>query len=271
MTSALLLAPAAQAADLSLNFDEGPKGADLLYNADGSLQLDQWAELGVKLGVESNREGSVGLLNTYNTEASGRDNTLMTGSTFGTELQGNALIIQEEKGAPGVKGANFSNGTYIEDDEELGGKIDFDFDSAVSLTSFSLLNISPKDQGLRVQGFNSGQQLLDIDVNTLINQHHATNGNIQGSMFTQDGVTVTQLGTNRGRNSMYQFDLDETYFDVMQNLEFTYPGSGAVTNIAWSTIPQGGSQEVPEPSVIGGLLMLGYVGTRKYLKKNEAA
>ena len=270
ITTVGAIAPSAEAATFSLNFDEGANGGNILYNSDGTLQGNQWADtLGVTISANSNRSGSVGLLNTYDTDRSGRDNDLRTGgNNRGTVSQGNVLIIQEELGE------NISGGKYVADDEGSGGTINFGFNSAIALQSFSMLDIDDNNHNDRnritVTGTNADSS-FDIDVDKLINDHKSANGNRQGSTFTRDGVTITQVGKKRGNNSMYQFDLDETYFASMRfnDVSFKYPGSGAISGIEWRTIDSDGPTDIPEPSVVGGLLMIGFVGVRKRLKSNK--
>lgn len=267
-TAALVaVAPAAEAASFNLNFDEGANGGSILYNADGTLQLDQWEDWGVTLSGYTNRKGRAAKLNTYDTDNWGRDNDLKTGSTYGTASQGNVLIIQEEKSE------NISNGQYVADDEGWGGKIKFDFAEAIALNSFSMLDIDDNGAGIRVTGRGvDGGEDLNIDIDALINDHYDVNGNTQGSIFSRDGVTITQLSNKRDDNSMYQFDLDQAFFAGRRfsDVEFTYPGSGAISGIQWST-NDGTPQDIPEPSVVGGLLMLGYVGARKSRRNKRSA
>lgn len=286
MTAAALVsvAPAAEAASFNLNFDEGADGGSVLYNADGTLQLDQWETWGVTLSGHNNRTGNAAKLNTYDTGrrkanptnyrydqdletgyVAGDENRYGSRGVNGTAAQGNVLIIQEEKSQ------NFGNGQWFEDDEGAGGKINFGFDSAISLTSFSMLDIDDNGHGIKVTatGADGGDDLV-IDIDALINDHYAANGNSQGSIFTNNGVTITQVGAKRGDNSMYQFDLDQDFFAGRRfsDVEFKYPGSGAISGIEWN---DGTPEEIPEPSVIGGLLMLGFVGARKYRKNKLSA
>lgn len=263
--STLALSAPANAASFNLDFEKSADGGSVLYNADGTLQLDQWSDWGVTLSGYSNRKGRAAKLNTYDTDNWGRDNDLKTGSAYGTASQGNVLIIQEELYE------NKSNGQYIADDDGRGGKINFDFAEAVSLTSFSMLDIDDNGRGIYVRGQNTnGGDDLDINIDELINDHYTANGNIKGSTFTRGGVTITQLSNKRDDNSMYRFDLDESFFATSRfsNVEFTYPGSGAISGIEWNTDD---SQDIPEPSVIGGLLMIGYIGLRKARKGQSAA
>lgn len=277
-------APSAEAATFSLNFDEGAGGGAVQYNTDGSLDTTQWASMGLtNITGTNNRTRSAAVLNTYNSsvysgnDSIDRDWDLTTGSfthngqviDTGTALQGNVLIIQEEDGH------SFKNGRYIADDEGAGGNINFGFESAVALSRFSLLDIDDNKHNNRnritVTGFNDDGEFT-IDVDKLINEHKDINGNSQGSTFTKNGVTITQVSSKRGDNSMYQFDLDEAHFADMRfnDVRFNYPGSGAIAGIEWRTDDEGPA-EIPEPSVIGGLLMLGFVGVRKRLKSNKIA
>lgn len=264
------IAPSADAASFSLNFDEGTNGSSVLYNTNGTLNTQQWADWGLKdiTGVNRGANGAA-KFNTYNSSSAqrGEDPDLRTGSNWGTAMQGNVLIIQEEDG----RNNNYfnQNGVYRADDQGWrGGTINFDFDSAIALTKFSMLDIDDNGSGIRVTG-NGENGALDIDIDRLINDHKAANGNSQGSTFTRDGVTITQVGTKRGNNSMYQFELDEAHFADMrfENVEFNYPGSGAISGLEWRT--DDGPAEIPEPSVVGGLLMIGFVGVRKRLKSNK--
>ncbi len=267
------IAPSAEAASFNLNFDEGTNGSSVLYNANGTLNTQQWADWGLRDITGINRgTGGAAKMNTYDSSNQqwGEDHDLRTGSTWGTALQGNVLIIQEED----QRNNNYfnNNGVYRADDQGYrGGTINFDFDSAIALTSFSMLDIDDNGSGIRVTG-NGANGALDIDIDRLINDHKAAHGNSQGSTFTRDGVTITQVGTKRNDNSMYQFDLDQTHFAGMrfENVEFNYPGSGAISGIEWRT-DEDGPVDIPEPSVVGGLLMIGFIGVRKRLKSNKLA
>jgi len=265
-TAALVaVAPAAEAASFNLNFDEGVNGSSVLYNSDGSLQLDQWEDWGVTLSGYNQRKQREAKLNTYDSNSrGGADDDLETGAIYGTALQGNVLIIQEEYNS------NKSGGQWIADDEWGGGNINFGFDSAVSLTSFSMLDIDDNGSGIKVTGKGTDGNDLNIDIDALINDHEAMHGNKQGSVFSSEGVTITQLSNKRNNNSMYQFDLDQSFFANRRftDVEFTYPGSGAISGIQWQT---NDAEDIPEPSVVGGLLMLGFIGASKYRKNKLSA
>ena len=256
----------AQAATYTLDFDQGANGGEVLYNADGTLVTTQWSSMGlVNITGTNGRTNKSALFNTYdsayNTQQEDnlragwlRDDDLRSGSNWGTEAQGNLLIIQEQDGG----NTNFynNNGYYREDDEAGGGTVNFEFDNSVLFKSFSLMDVDDDGNSaainVRAIGENGG---FDIDVKALIQGHYNTHGNSKGSSFTQEGVTITQMGTKRGNNSLYQFDLDANYFANMrvEHIEFQYPGSGAIAGLEWN---------------IGGLLMVGFVA-RKLRRKGK--
>lgn len=281
----------AHAATYTLDFDQGANGGEVLYNTDGSLVTTQWSGMGLKnITGTSGRTHGAALFNTYNSTNNAehesdprsgglKDNDLRSGSTWGTEEQGNLLIIQEQdngyyKGdGTYVKGNNDfynSNGYYRADDEAKGGTVKFEFDHSVLFNSFSLMDVDDDGHSAAISIKGTGADGgFDIDVKSLIQGHEAAYGNAKGTSFKQDGVTITQMGTKRGNNSLYQFDLDANYFANMrvENIEFKYPGSGAIAGIEWSIEDNDTPQEIPESSVIGGLLMVGFLA--KKLKRNS--
>ncbi|MEL7353448.1 MAG: hypothetical protein AAF171_11550 [Cyanobacteria bacterium P01_A01_bin.116] len=284
------VAPSAEAANFTLDFDSGViNGESILMTDENTLVTDQWADWGLaNISGYNNRTKKAARLNLYNTDASGQDNDLRTGSGYGTASQGNVLIIQEEdrKKKSSHKDKNLDylekNGQYRADDEAWGGYIDFDFAESVAFKSFSLLDIDDDarhngkhaHKRIKVEGYDSNNnKVLNIDVDELIEQHRADQsitGNdaaaAQGTSFEIDGVTITQVGTKRNDNSMYRFDIDEA---LLSAVRFTYPGSGAISGLKWSTEDE--PRDIPEPSAIGGLLMIGFVGSRKYLKRKQSA
>jgi hypothetical protein len=259
----------AKAADFTLDFDAGSDYGDVLTNLDGTLVTTQWATWGLtNISGFNDRTNQVAKLMTYDTNRTGgQDPDLQTGNAYGTPTQGKALIIQEEDRTN--KNYFNNNGFYRPDDEANGGYIDFDFAEKVAFKSFSLLDIDDNGSGIRVEGYDpNGTKVLDIDIDALIAKHKTDNGSnaaaAQGTSVTLNGVTLTQVGTRRGDNSLFRFDVDDTY---LTNVRFNYPGSGAISGLAWST--EDGPAPVPEPSVMGGLLMVGALGTRRYLKRRR--
>ncbi len=275
------IAPTAQAATYSLDFNSSADGGSILYNGDGTLNTTQWESWGLKDITGSNnytnKEAKFNVYNTsiYNNNRDNRDWDLTTG-TFkkggnwidtGTEKQGGALIIQEESDS-----GSYKNGVYTADDEAKGGEIFFDFDRTVSLNSFSLLDIEDNGGGIMVEGTRAADgEIFRIDIDALIAKHYEDNGReegtaTQGTSVTIDGVKMTQVGYLQDDNSMYRFDIDDAY---LTDVRFSYPGSGAISGLEWGTLDV--PQEIPEPSAIGGLLMLGFIGKRLKSRRNEAA
>ncbi|MGB7087852.1 MAG: hypothetical protein WBD47_20005 [Phormidesmis sp.] len=263
--------PSALAATFVLDFDKGADGGEVLTKSNGAIDTTQWADWGLeKIFGRNNRTKQHAKFMTYDTiVAGGRDSDLETGSDWGTPEQGNVLIIQEEDNKN--KNLFASNGVYTPDDEAGGGKVNFKFTDTVAFKSFSLLDIDDNGGGIRIKGFDAdNQKVLDINVDALIAEHKAVNGRnaaaAQGTSVTMNGVTLTQVGNTHGDNSLFRFDINEAY---LAKVRFDYPGSGAIAGLEWSNGDE--PEKVPEPSVMGGLLMLGFVGTRKYLKAQQSA
>lgn len=265
VTATATLSPSAQAASFNLDFNSGADGGQVMTKADGTLVTTQWIDWGLEdISGYNKRTKKAAKLNLYNTDIhGGRDGDLETGSLWGTASQGNALIIQEQDGK------SFSNGLYTADDEARGGNIKFGFAKAVALNSFSLLDIDDNGGGIRVVGFDQDEnKVLNIDVDSLIAEHKTLNGVgavAQGKSVTLDGVTLTQMGNRQGDNSFFKFDLADTH---LAQVRFDYPGSGAIAGLEWSDGDE--STEVPEPSAMAGLLMIGAMGARK-LKRQSAS
>ena len=262
VASATVLTPSAQAASFNLDFNSSANGSQVLTNTDGTLLTTQWSDWGLtNISGYNKRTKNEAKLNLYNTDIyGGRDDDLETGSTWGTLAQGNALIIQEEDGK------SFSNGVYTADDEASGGNVKFDFAEAVTFNSFSLLDIDDNGGGIGVVGFGeNGDTVLDIDVDALIAKHKNENGSgssAQGKSVTLNGVTLTQMGNKQGDNSLFKFDLDDTH---LSRIRFDYPGSGAIAGMEWQYGDE--PRDIPEPSSMAGLLMIGALGARKLKRK----
>lgn len=270
------LASSAEAATYNLNFDQGVDGGSVLMNSNGTLNTTQWADWGLtNISGINDRTDNAAKLNLYDTTTWGQDQDLRTNVYWkdnnridpGTPEQGNVLIIQEENWS----NTNYfnNNGTYRADDEAGGGFVDFDFAEAVSFNSFSMLDIDDNGGGIMVQGQRADGSYLDINIDALMAEHRSTNGtdeSAQNTSVSLNGVTMTQIGRLQGDNSMFKFDVDEAY---LTSVRFSYPGSGAISGLEWGTV-EDGPQDIPEPSAMGGLLMLGFVGSRKYFKRKQA-
>lgn len=285
------IAPSAEAANFTLDFDSNPNGDSVLMKKNNTLKTKQWEDWGLTNIVGyNNRTGERAKLNLYNTttNAGGQDNDLRTGAAYGTAPQGNVLIIQEEDDDDSKSNDNTdyfnANGKYRADDEAWGGRIDFKFAESVAFNSFSLLDIDDDDRHngkdahkrIKVQGFDSNNnKILNIDVDELIEQHKAEYSitdedsarAAQGTSFSMDGVKITQVSNRRNDNSMYKFEIQDK--TLLSKVRFSYPGSGAISGLNWSTEDE--PRDIPEPSAIGGLLMIGFVGSRKYLKRKQSA
>lgn len=293
------MATSAQAATYNLDFNSGADGGSIIYNEDGTLDTTQWESWGLLDITGTNRhkvrkgiDNGQAKFNIYDTNGftgrrnAGRDIDLTTGVftgksktrkgitktvksndqifDTGVENQGGALIIQEESN----KGS-FKNGFYTADDEAKGGNVFFNFKEAVDFRSFSLLDIDDNGGGITFEGTRADGSILNIDIDEMMAQHHATNGTTEGeatrgTSVTMNGVTMTQVGYMQGDNSMFRFDLDDAH---LTNVQLSYPGSGAISGLEWGVE----TRDIPEPSAIGGLLMLGFVGKRLKGKRDEAA
>lgn len=256
-----------------LDFDH-----DALGNAlDGGTQVNnQWADLGLNIVGKNYKTGDSGSpLLLYDTSKSGADNDLRTGSSWGTINQGNALIIQE-----------YNDGSYnlnTPDDERHGGHIWFKFDQEVGFQKFSLLDIDDNfgdasGTQVRVIGRDAdNNKVLDINVDDLIRRFADTysdpdHSKSQGQSLTHAyrnglgediNVTITQLGNKRDDNSMFEFDLDET---ALKKVKFQYNGvSGAISELQWNDFEPEEPPQLPEPSISMGLMILGFLGSRRFL------
>ncbi|MEL6555363.1 MAG: hypothetical protein AAFQ63_18165 [Cyanobacteria bacterium J06621_11] len=270
------MSSSAQAATYILNFDEGAGGNAIEYNDNGTLKMDQWSSsLGVTLSVDNDRNNSTGYLNLYDTSKKGRDNDLRTGSDYGTAAQGNVLIIQEEDGK------SLKDGVYKADDEGAGGSINFAFDSAVLFEGFSLLDVDDDNHNGGPSEIEVSIGDFKIDVGEMLKKHRSESGYGNNKDVTYNannedadfaGVMLTQRSNKHGNNSLYEFKLDPTYFAGLrsENIKFKYEGSGAIADIKWST-GEDTPQEIPEPSAIGGLLMIGFIGKKLKQKRDLAA
>lgn len=169
------------------------------------------------------------------------DKDLLTGDDYGTDPQGNVLIIQ-----------NQSKNWHKPNDSARGGLISFSFDEAVNLSNIDLLDVD--DYGSRgkqiiftAYGEEKDEQGNDVVLNTWRFDETAL-----------ESGQVEQLSDGEGDNSLYRFNFDETQvkrFDVL------YPGSGAIAGLKWET-PEEAPEETPEPASVLGLLAVAGLGMR---------
>ncbi|MGF1459844.1 MAG: hypothetical protein ACFBSG_12560 [Leptolyngbyaceae cyanobacterium] len=247
--NALLLAPAG-AVNLAVEVQAGQFSGGTKSNLDSSLfqpiMIDfddiaegtlltgyEWADKGVEISLDSNRElrdGSGDLpLTLYNSscrprgskdkslpKCKGGDHDLATGEYFGTEAQGNVLIIQEDnshkKKNKGTLGAP--------DDDRKGGLITFNFMHAVTDVSLGFLDFDERTKGyLRFfAGADDTEAALKFDLSDV---SALVNPDIDGD------------------NSMRIFQGLNMSF---QKIEVEYPGSGAITHLEFTKVAPGGSE-----------------------------
>lgn len=272
------MAPAAKAGDFSLNFDYSADGGSLRRNADGTLDTTQWSDWGLtSITGKNNRTQNAAKFNAYNTEKNGQDNDLRTGSTWGTEKQGSVLLIQEEDNKNNNYFAN--NNKYRSDDEAWGGQVNFNFEDEIKLSSFTMLDIDDDGddrhnykKSILVQGYDAtGESVLNVNVADLIDAMVLSYGSDASKAYNQsvtiDGVTMTQKSNVRGDNSMFEFTFTDTY---LSDIDFIYPGSGAIAGLEWSTPDVSGPRAVPEPTGVASLLLMGLgAGKLRRLRKRN--
>ena len=264
----------AQAKVRVLDFERDASGNAL----GGGTRIDnEWADWGLNITGKNYKTGHNNApLLLYDTSKSGADDDLRTGSTWGTVNQGNALIIQE-----------YNNDSYnlnTPDDEAKGGHVWFKFDQEVGFQKFSLLDIDDNfgdasGTQVRVIGKNAdNQKVLDINVDDLIRRfadtyNYQDHSKSQGKSLTHAyrnglgediNVTITQVGSKRDDNSMYEFKFDET---ALEKIRFRYNGvSGAIAELQWDDYTSEEPPQLPEPSAGIGVVVMGLMGFCKVLK-----
>ncbi|MGB3508554.1 MAG: PEP-CTERM sorting domain-containing protein [Microcoleaceae cyanobacterium] len=243
------------------------------------LKGDEWSDLGLNISVDTNKNGSGNKnvaddkrLTVYDTDMnkSGKDNDLRTGAPWGTDPQGNILIIQET-----WEGNNWqtdANGNYkTPDDDRQGGKITFDFLEADKQYIYENLKVGLVDidgpESAMITVFYTDEEGNHQQSNkTLKSQGHNTNPDI------------TLLSNNEGENSMWEFmfDVEEEMKGLMSldRLEIGYSGSGGVAYLEYDKIEKAiygeeGNARVPEPSSALAMLALGAFGGGSILKRKQ--
>lgn len=259
------IAPNAQAEDFVLDFENAQT------NADGSLVTTQWSDWGLTdiTGTHRKRGQRAAVINTYNSSlAGGQDDDLETGAQWGTADQGHVLIIQEQNRA----NRNYYNSTgqWRADDEATGGNINFNFAEEVRFNSFSLLDIDDNGEGIDINGYDGdGNQVIDFDIDALMAEMISTYGSDASNAYNQsvtlNGVTMTQRSINRHDNSLFDFSFTDTY---VSNIDFFYPGSGAISELNWSGLE---TAKVPEPTGVAGLFLVGGLAARSLRKRKQSA
>lgn len=240
---------------------------------------DQWAGYGVNINA-TNKAGSnpepLLLFESRSNGYTGGDKDLRSGSRWGTPELGNVLIIQED----GFKSNGMVKNAHDPDDEANGGIINFEFFNPdtqtaklVNFEEFSLLDIDDNGGGIRVEAYDTNNnKVLDIDVDALMALHKSTNGGngaaaAQGASVTRNGVTMTQVGTKWGNNSLFKFAIADT---EAAEVKFRYPGSGAIAGLQWNDEEEE-PPHLPEPTSVLGVLLVGAVGARSILARKAAS
>ncbi|MEM6436699.1 MAG: hypothetical protein AAF773_23030 [Cyanobacteria bacterium P01_D01_bin.115] len=136
----------------TINFDDFAAGTYIVG--------DEWADYGVNISVDSNRNlkgdkqaslplrlfdsncRSQGSSDKSLPKCSGGDHDLATGDAFGTEAQGNVLIIQEDNSKRKDR-SNLGN----PDDDARGGTITFHFEQAIKDLKLGFLDFDDRDRG----------------------------------------------------------------------------------------------------------------------------
>ncbi len=250
----LAFANPAEAATYTIDFETDASGQPIKVgtgnksDGNGDLISDQWLDWGVSISAQRNGKPEPLLL--FNSNCLGEsctgdpDDDLATGEPFGTDPQGNVLIIQQN-----------NNKLWDPNDDRNGGTISFDFmNGGVNLDSITLLDVDDDfgrngvDSIMFTAYFTDGTT-QEIDIFSL-----PTSG---------PNSIVTQLSSVTGDNSLYEFNLGLS--DVMK-FDVTYPGSGAIASIKWDDEV---TQDIPEPVSVIGLLAAGAIGAGATLRQKR--
>ncbi|MGF1494272.1 MAG: hypothetical protein ACFBSC_17860 [Microcoleaceae cyanobacterium] len=271
--SAANIAPA-EAATIkrTIDFENRVNGQGQLRNArEGTIVDNEWEQWGVSLSTNDGHGLTLFDSDCYLHSCSGGDDDLASGSAYGTDSQGNVLIIQEN-GKKNSRGNRFSN----PDDKGSGGTITFDFfnpdpdqyqRNEVTLGKIALLDLDDSDRGnVWIKAFTSSgdevvKRLFETNSNGSLKKQN-------GDYVIADGVmindtSVYDFNDAKGDNSLWEFD-----FGGLENvvkLDVVFPGSGAIAYVEYEQE----EQEIPEPGLTLGLLALGAFGSRSVLKRKK--
>ncbi|MEM1309945.1 MAG: hypothetical protein AAGF98_10755 [Cyanobacteria bacterium P01_H01_bin.153] len=212
-------------------------GVESTLTAGSYITGDEWAGYGVTITAESNRkrklDGETLLpLRLFDSDCrpkgvtdptyqalpicSGGDHDLATGDYFGTESQGNVLIIQEDNSK---KRDRDNLGTP--DDDARGGKMIFDFVNAVTDITLGFLDFDDRDRG---EGYI--KLFTDADDENPV-------------IFNLSDIPILNAQF-QGDNSMRIIQGGEIAF---KRMEVEYPGSGAITHLCYvPEVAPGGSK-----------------------------
>lgn len=161
---------------MTIDFETDDNGAPLSPGAfNGATAYDGF-------GVTISSTGSLSLFNSNCgpdfAPCTGGDDDLGTGPSFGTEPQGNVLVIQDPSVAP------------TPGDSGDGGSITFDFDNATTLTQIALLD-NDNGPGISLELFKEG-----VGAPTVITPALGSDNLLQIIAFGDDGIGIIKLVVN---------------------------------------------------------------------------
>lgn len=168
--------PAGTAHAMTIDFETDDNGAPLSPGAfNGATAYDGF-------GLTISSTGSLSLFNSscgpdFGTTCSGGDSDLGTGASFGTQPQGNVLVIQD----PGIAEPG---------DSGDGGSITFDFANATTLTQIALLD-NDNGPGISLELFKEG-----VGAPTVITPAIGADNLLQIIAFGDDGIGIIKLVVN---------------------------------------------------------------------------
>ncbi len=307
-----LFSTSATAATYHLDFDsitvDGTVQTGSTYDASEGRNIDdEWSDWGVNItGINYRGNGQYdssdpnATLRLYDTSTrGGQDRDLETGDDYGTQDQGNALIIQKHS----------ERNSSSPNDDANGGEISMDFSTEsgaaklVDFQQFTLIDVELDEHnttdGINVFGYNEqGEEILKIDVDALVSGFYAkydghydtdnlskTNKNQDGVAYNPDtdpepsfnfeGVTLYQEGTQLGNNTVFRFEIDENKTEAqgLSKITFQYADvSGAISGVKWSDVesetPPETVVQTPEPGMVLGMgLTIGLLALNRQKKR----
>lgn len=162
---------------MTIDFETDDTGAPLSPGAfNGATAYDGF-------GLTISSTGSLSLFNSncgpdFGTTCSGGDSDLATGPSFGSEPQGNVLIIQDPSVAPAPG------------DDGAGGSITFDFANPTTLTQVALLD-NDNGPGIFLELFKNG-----VGAPTVVTPALGADNLLQIIAFGAEGVGIVKLVVN---------------------------------------------------------------------------
>lgn len=237
VASSIFAANSVKAQTTILNFDTQFDGTPI-PTGDGTKvnETQLFTGYGVELGTTNPNNRPLLLFNSNcgpdfpGTPCTGGDPDLASGPSFGSDPQGNVLIIQER------------NNLNIPDDDADGGTFEFDFTDEEGVT-FDKIGILDLDENVDPI-FTVFQEKDGVETSTVFNV-----GDV--------GLGVTLLNpSNPGDNSLREYDFSALTLENVKRLEVELDDvSGAIAYLQYKR-----SQEVPEPGTVLSLIAVGGLG-----------